>query len=96
MSYPLLALLVGVLLVVAGAIWLRRQRDRFIAELKAQRHPMADAPMDKEFRKQFQTWLLRQGFATPEGQNRMGNVFVALCVAVLIALGVYSFIGGTT
>lgn len=95
MSYPVLWLCLGVLLVAVGAIWLRRLRERFIAELRARQDPMAEGPMDKEFRKAFQTWLLRQGFATPEGQSRGSDLFVFLGVATLIGLGIFSFIGST-
>ncbi|MEL6479625.1 MAG: hypothetical protein AAFR17_20040 [Pseudomonadota bacterium] len=91
MSYPLLWLLLGAALMICGAVWLRRQRDAFIAELKARDDPLARAPRDKTFRRAFQNWLLQRGIATPEGQARGGDLFVLIGVAVLIGLGLYSF-----
>lgn len=91
MSYPLLWLVIGAALVVSGAFWLRRQRDAFIAELKAENDPLAEAPRDKTFRRAFQNWLLQRGIATPEGQARGGDLFLLIGVLILIGLGIYSF-----
>ncbi|MEM7508023.1 MAG: hypothetical protein AAF415_14900 [Pseudomonadota bacterium] len=94
MAYPLAWLLLGALIVICGGFWLRRQRDRFIAELRANGDPLADAPRNKTFRRAFQNRLLRMGIATPEGQRRGSDLFVLIGVVVLICLGFYSFIGG--
>ncbi|MEM7239436.1 MAG: hypothetical protein AAF501_16645 [Pseudomonadota bacterium] len=95
MSYPVLWLCLGVLMVAVGSIWLRRMRDRFIDELRSTRDPLADGPKDKEFRKAFQIWLLRQIFDNQAGKSRGSDVLVALGVATLIGLGIFSFIGST-
>ncbi|MEM7176786.1 MAG: hypothetical protein AAGD47_15175 [Pseudomonadota bacterium] len=96
MSFPALWLCLAVLIVVAGVFWLRGQRDRFIAELRSDAHPLANGPMDKEFRKQFQVWLLQKWFSGPRVRSRGSDLLVFAGAAVLIGLGVISFVGGSS
>ncbi len=96
MSFPILWLCLAILIVAAGALWLRGQRDRFIAELRSDGHPLAQGPMDKEFRKQFQIWLLQKWFAGSRARSRGSDLLVFAGAAALIGLGVISFVGGSS
>lgn len=93
MSYPLAWWGLGAVLVIVAAIHLRRKRDEYIAELRAKGDPAADAPMDKTFRRDFQNWLIGQIRIT--GFRQIGNVLVFAGAVALLALGLYSLIGGT-
>ena len=90
MAYPLAWLILGAVLVILGGIWLRRARDRFVAEMRAKGDPLADGPKDKTFRRAFQAWLLDLGAPRQAG----GDIVILIGAVGLMALGLYSFIGG--
>lgn len=95
MAYPLAWLILAAALVICLAIWLRRQRDRFIAELAEQGDPLADGPKDKTFRRAFQNWLLGHGAQPSQAKSARGDLFILLGAIALMGLGLLSLLGGS-
>jgi len=78
--------LVGAFLLGLG-IWLKAEQRRFIAQLRAEDDPLADAIGTKQFRQKFQAHLF--GLET----GRPGKALLTLLLVLLLgALVVYSFL----
>ena len=86
------AILAVGLVLLALALWLKRQQARFTAGLRAAGDPLADAPGSKRFRQRFQAWLF--GLDGAGGPAPARGLLTVAMVVVLGALAAWSLLPG--
>ena len=85
-------ILAGGAVLLALAIWLKRQQARFVAGLRAAGDPLADAPGSKTFRQRFQAWLL--GMDGGGGPAPARTLLTLVMVVLLGGLVAWSLVPG--